>query len=667
MSAPKIDEEAVRYEDKTRTSSPGSSPSGNDHADAHYARRKSSAAPSAAALLRNPLAGMTEEDVIADVDEFVESKGLAEHREVFRKGALLARVNGREEGFEDVSQISEAEKDALRHEITHRWSHPFMLYFLVVLCAGSAIVQGMDQTAVNGAQQYYFQEFDIGEDQVWMRGLLNGAPYLCSCVIGCWTNAPLNKLFGRRGTIFISCFISFATGFWMAAADSWYNLLIARFALGFAVGAKSSTTPVYAAECAPKVIRGALTMMWQMWTAFGIMLGFVASVAFQDCDFLGQYSQWRWMLGSTAIPPFFVMVQVYICPESPRWYMEKGRFERAYKAMTQLRSHELQAARDMYYAFKLLEVEAAEREGKNLWKEFFLVRRNRRAAQSSFFVMFMQQFCGVNVIAYYSTNIFVKAGFTLENALLVSFGTGVTNWLFAIPAIYTIDTFGRRNLLLTTFPLMALWLFYCGFSFLIPNGPPTDDAPEGQPTQAQLGNVATAIFLFMATYSPGEGPVPFTYSAEAFPLYIRDVGMSFATATCWGFNFILSLTWPALVEAFTPTGAFCWYAGWNLFGWVYCYFFLPETKNLTLEELDTVFNVGNRAHSSYYAKKLPWYFNKHILRRDVEPAQPLFSWGDPEKPIKSTNETEGLATRQAGAMGKDEIWGRGAMTTGLGA
>merc|ERR1712187_789145 len=113
------------------------------------------------------------------------------------------------------------------------------------------------------------------------------------------------------------------------------------------------------------------------------------------------------------------MVQVYICPESPRWYMEKGRFERAYKAMKQLRTHELQAARDMYYAFKLLEVEAAEREGKNLWKEFFLVRRNRRAAQSSFFVMFMQQFCGVNVIAYYSTNIFVKAGFSLDEALLL--------------------------------------------------------------------------------------------------------------------------------------------------------------------------------------------------------------------------------------------------------
>jgi MFS family permease len=81
----------------------------------------------------------------------------------------------------------------------------------------------------------------------------------CAC-----TNANLQKFFGRRGTIFISCAISAITGVWMAAANNWVNLLIARFALGFAVGAKSSTTPVYAAESAPKNIRGALTMMWQV-------------------------------------------------------------------------------------------------------------------------------------------------------------------------------------------------------------------------------------------------------------------------------------------------------------------------------------------------------------------------------------------------------------------
>jgi hypothetical protein len=106
-----------------------------------------------------------------------------------------------------------------------------------------------------------------------------------------------------------------------------------------------------------------------------------------------------------------------------------------------------------------------------------------------------------------------------------------------------------------------------------------------------------------------------------------------------GFNFILSLTWPALEAAFTSTGAFCWYAAWNIFGWVFCYFLLPETKNLTLEELDNVFSVGNRQHAKYYTDKLPWYMNK-MLRRDVQPFEPLYQFAD----------SEGGSMPQAGAM-----------------
>jgi len=261
--------------------------------------------------------------------------------------------------------------------------------------------------------------------------------------------------------------------------------------------------------------------------------------------------------------------------------------------------------------------------------------------------MFMQQFCGVNVIAYYSTEIFRQAGFTRPNALLTSMGTGITNFLFAIPAIYTIDTFGRRNLLLTTFPLMGICLLWCGMSFYLPL-----DA-EDEPTPARLGSIAAAIYVFMAVYSPGEGPVPFTYSAEAFPLHLRDVGMSFATATCWGFNFILSLTWPALVDAFSEQGAFGWYAAWNFFGWVYCYFLLPETKNLTLEELDTVFDVGNRDFASYYRAKLPWYVQTKILRRDVAPMPPLYQIHDEEL----MGENDETARMRNGGVGATESHG----------
>ena len=100
--------------------------------------------------------------------------------------------------------------------------------------------------------------------------------------------------------------------------------------------------------------------------------------------------------------------------------------------------------------------------------------------------------------------------------------------------------------------------------------------------------------------------------------------MAFATATTWGFNFILAFTWPALSSSFTITGAFGWYAAWNFVGWMVAYFFLQETKGLSLEELDCVFGVSNRVHARYYAERLPWYFGKYILRRDVKEMRPLY-------------------------------------------
>ncbi|KAM6537960.1 hypothetical protein FALCPG4_003855 [Fusarium falciforme] len=636
MPPPRVDDEAP-FQEYGDNSHRNSSSNGTHEEKMTTGERR----VSTAALLRNPLVGLSRDQVLADVDAFVEEKGLQEHRDDFRKGALVAQVNNQAGAFEQIDILTEEEKGVLRKEETHRWHQPFALYFLCTLCAGSAIVQGMDQTTVNGAQ------FEI--NNVWMKGFTNGAPYLCSALIGCWTSPILNKWTGRRGTIFISCFMSTVTGFWMAASTSLGNFLAARFMLGFAVGAKSSTTPVYSAESTPKNIRGALTMMWQaslippnMWTAFGIALGFIVCVAFQNVTIIGgETSPWRWMMASTSVPPLIVMLQVYFCPESPRWYMEKGRFDKAYRSVRRLRFSGVQAARDMYYAYKLLEIERGEREGRNLLKEFFTVRRNRRAAQSAWFTMFMQQFCGVNVIAYYSTRIFQNASYTLSEALLVSMGGGIINFLFAIPAIYTIDTFGRRNLLLVTFPLMAACLFFTAGTFKIDEG--------NDYSQARIGCITTGLYLFMAVYSPGLGPVPFTYSAEAFPLHVRDIGMASSTAITWGFNFIISLTWPPLTEKITDTGGFCWYGAWNIFGWIFCYFFLPETKNLTLEELDNVFNVTNREHAGYYTRKLPWYLKKYLLCQDVPPFPPLYEFAandgyyPNEKP--STRHADNYTTR----------------------
>lgn len=353
-------------------------------------------------------------------------------------------------------------------------------------------------------------------------------------------------------------------------------------------------------------------MQWQMWTAFGIMVGYAADLAFYGVPDKPniQGLNWRLMMGSAMLPAVIVFTFVFLCPESPRWYMSKGRHEKAYRSMCKLRYNKLQAARDVFYMHTLLEAENESMKlGQNKVKEMFTVPRNRRAMQASEIVMFMQQFCGVNVIAYYSSQIFLDANLSHISALGASMGWGVINFLFAIPAVYTIDTFGRRNLLLTTFPLMSLCLFFTGFSFWIPEG------------NGRIACVSLGLYLFGIVYSPGEGPVPFTYSAEAYPLYIRAQGMSLATATTWFFNFILSVTWPSLLKAFKQQGAFSWYAVWNIIGFLGVLFFVPETKGKTLEELDQVFGVRTRDHAAYGARQFLYFFRRYLFRQDIQPEQ----------------------------------------------
>ncbi|KZS98381.1 proton myo-inositol cotransporter [Sistotremastrum niveocremeum HHB9708] len=577
------------------------------------------------AKLANPLHGKTQEQLVEDAHAFAKQYELQDISDELAKGALVAQDPL---AFDSLSQLTDQDKAVLRREITHKWDQPKELYLLVILCSVAAAVQGMDETVTNGANLFWPQQLGIPQGvgtpqqqkhNSLILGLVNSAPYLCCAVLGCWVTDPLNRYFGRRGTIFITATLSALTCFWQGVTNSWPHLFAARFVLGLGIGPKSTTVPIYAAECSPAAIRGALVMMWQMWTAFGIMFGYVADLALFHVPDHGNIHglNWRLMLASAGVPALIVMSQVWFCPESPRWLMGKGRYKDAYHSLLRLRGNSLKAARDLYYIHVLLEAEqeiAAKRGNRFL--ELFTIPRNRRASLACFIVMFMQQFCGVNVIAYYSSNVFAQSGFSNIQAILAGWGFGALNFLFAIPAVYTIDTFGRRNLLLTTFPLMSVFLLMTGFSFFIPQSN----------RSARIGVVATGIYLYAMVYSPGEGPVPFTYSAEAFPLYIRNIGMSFATATTWLFNFVVSLTFPLFLDTFTPQGAFGWYAAWNVIGFFLILFFVPETKALSLEELDQVFSVPTRQHAAYQLREVPIFFKRHVLRmKDVQRQPKLYA------------------------------------------
>ncbi|EGV63423.1 arabinose-proton symporter [Yamadazyma tenuis ATCC 10573] len=548
--------------------------------------------------------------------------------DLFARAAALARMP---DEFNSMSFLTEEEKIGLNLEATKKWHVPKKLFQVIALGSMAAAVQGMDETVINGAVLYYPKQLDIvkykNEDLI--EGLINGAPYLAASTIACWLSDWCNKKVGRKWVIFWTCVVSALTCIWQGLVNNWWHLFLARFFLGFGIGIKSATVPAYAAECVPRHIRGALVMLWQFFTAVGIMFGYVASLAFYKVPDrgIGEGLNWRLMVASACIPAFIVLFQIPFVPESPRWLMGNDRHGDAFESLVKLRHERIAAARDCFYQHVLLAEEHSYR-GISTYKrliEMFTIRRNRNGALGAWIVMFMQQFCGINVIAYYSSSIFVESGLGIRDSLLASWGFGMINFLFAIPAFYTIDTFGRRNLLLTTFPLMSLFLLITMCGFWIDQ----DTNPNGR-----IGLIAFGIYVYSCIYSCGEGPVPFTYSAEAFPLYIRDLGMGFATATCWFFNFILAFTWPRLRNAFTPQGAFGFYAAWNIVGFFLVLLFLPETKGLTLEELDEVFGVSLRKHAWYRLQEFSNNVNKHVLRRKVTPMEPLY---EHEKRMAVTN------------------------------
>ncbi|TIC97698.1 putative polyol transporter 2 [Colletotrichum higginsianum] len=570
------------------------------------------------AKIRNPLLGISRAELIRDVDAFAHEKGLQEYIPVLRKGALVAQDPT---GFEEIDgdeALNQAEVQVLHDEVLHKWRVPKILYLTIITCSIGAAVQGWDQTGSNGANLSFPTVFGIGgtsHHDTLLVGLVNSAPYIGSAFIGCWLSDPLNNFLGRRGAIFFAANFCLWPVLGSAFAQSWEQLLACRLLLGIGMGAKASTVPIFAAENSPAPIRGALVMTWQMWTAFGIMAGTAANLAVAKTGAIA----WRLQLGSAFIPAVPLALLIYACPESPRWYIKKNRYPDAMKSLLRLRNHPIQAARDIYYIHSQLQVEAEIIGRSNYAKRFlelFTIPRVRRATLASFTVMIAQQMCGINIIAFYSSTIFKEAGTSEFNALLASFGFGMVNFLFAWPAIWTIDTFGRRSLLLFTFPQMAWTLLAAGLCTLIPGT-----------GGAHLGMVALFVYLFAAFYSPGEGPVPFTYSAEVFPLSHREVGMSWAVATCLFWAAVLSITFPIMLADIGVIGSFCFYAGLNVVAFVMIFFWLPETKQRTLEELDYIFAVPTRVFMRYQLREaLPYWFQRWVLFRRDATLEPLYKF-----------------------------------------
>lgn len=200
--------------------------------------------------------------------------------------------------------------------------------------------RGWDKTGANGANLSFPEEFGIA-DQPWLIGVINSAPSLFG-LLSAWAADPVNNFFGRRGTIFITgLFVVFpvlAQGF----TQDWVGLMICRLFMGLGMRIKISTIPIYSAEVSPANIRGGIVTSFQLWVAFGILLGFSTNLIFMDVGRLA----WRFQLSAAFVPAMPLLVLIWLCPESPHWLMKKGRYQQAFKAFCRIRNTELISARD---------------------------------------------------------------------------------------------------------------------------------------------------------------------------------------------------------------------------------------------------------------------------------------------------------------------------------
>ncbi|KAK9370563.1 hypothetical protein V1509DRAFT_616184 [Lipomyces kononenkoae] len=603
--------------------------------------------------IKNPLAGVPKDQLVSDVESFAEAYGLEDQKSLLIKGALAAQNPS---NIYNIPELDENDCRVLAEETTHRWKHPKMVYFTIILNSIAAAIQGWDQTGSNGANLTWATALGIPysgdycndlanaaicNKNSWIAGFVNSCPYIAITFFAAWLSDPLNNILARRGTIFLAAIFSLLAPIGTGLSQHWGQIVANRILLGIGMGLKEVTVPVYSAEVAPSNIRGGLVMSWQVWTAFGILLGTCANLVFVNVG----ANTWRFQFASAFVPAVPLLIGIFFCPESPRWLMKKGKVTKAYKSLLRLRNTPLQAARDLYYIHAQLKYEETllEQSGfsknESMLKRFiqlFTIPRLRRATQASGIVMLAQQMCGINIIAFYSSTIFSQAGASNITALLASFGFGLVNFVFAWPAIWTIDTFGRRGLLLFTFPNMGWTLLGAGMCYFIPST-----------SNAHLGLVTLFIYIYDAFYSPGEGPVPFTYSAEVFPLSHREMGMSWAVATNNFWGTVVSITFPRQLRAFGTPGAFGFYAGLNMIALVMIFLWVPETKQRTLEELDYVFGVSTRRHMNYQLFEVfPFWFNRYVLRRKSVICPELYKLED-VSPMKGEVNNEDLYSHKA--------------------
>ena len=439
--------------------------------------------------------------------------------------------------------------------------------FTCVLAALAGLMFGLDIGVISGATQFIQKEFQISDHTIeWIVSSMMFGAAVGAAGAG-WMSARL----GRKRSLILAAILFVAGSLLCGAAWSPQSLIIARVVLGLAIGIAAFTAPLYLAEVASEDIRGAMISLYQLMITIGILVAFLSDTAFS-------YSgNWRWMLGIIAIPGVLFLFGVLLLPDSPRWLMMRNRRDEAIGVLHRLRGDPQVVAREA------ADIEEQLRTPQRGWHLFLENANFRRSVAFGVSLQLVQQFTGMNVVMYYAPRIFQDMGYDIASQMWFTAAVGLTNVLATFIAIGLVDRWGRKPILYTGFGVMAVGLGVVGTMMHL-----------GITSHDEQTLTVAMLLLFIVGFAMSAGPLVWTICSEVQPLRGRDFGIGCSTFTNWIANMIVGATFLSLLNGIGHAATFWLYAGLNLLFLVFTYALVPETKGVTLEQIERKLMSGTR-------------------------------------------------------------------------
>lgn len=470
------------------------------------------------------------------------------------------------------------------------------IYFITIIITLGGLLFGYDTGVINGTQFYFSKYFEL--TGFWKGFVVSSA--LIAAFFGALVSGVLSKNIGRKNSLIISA-VLFTVSAWGSGLPSILPetiplLVFFRILGGLGIGIASMNAPMYIAEIAPAEKRGNLVTFYQLAIVIGFFIVFLATYFIGGSLTEAENIQfgWRQMFWSELIPSVLFFVGLYFVPKSPRWLMTKGREEEALHILTRIHGEET-ATREIAEIRESIQSEAAKDKVSLFVKPLLAI------VVIGSILSILQQFTGINAVLYYGADIFEQAlGFGKDDILKQQVLLATVNLVFTFVAMFTVDKLGRKPLLtiggfgmLIGFLMMGFTLYFSDYSNVNAAGNPALSATEGM--MSLIG-----VLIFIASFAMSMGPVVWVILSEIFPNRVRSIAMSIAVAAQWLANYVVSFSFPLVVESdvnklqmfggtWNNSLPYFIFSGFIFILIIFVWKFIPETKGKTLEEMETLF------------------------------------------------------------------------------